>query len=226
MEWEDGLKSEVDFWENWYRTKGLDWPADYAFRIDPDTEIQEWIRPYLVESRKTEVGRPETEMPLILDVGSGPLTVLGKKWNDQPLRIIACDALAMYYGDMNSRYGIIPLVITEPCKAEFLSVRYKPCSFDLVYAQNCIDHSEDPVKAICEMIRVCKPGGKVLLMHEEHEGQNEGYQGLHQWDFYAQDGRFMISGKGEVYNINLILDGILIETELTSGYIKTIIHKP
>jgi hypothetical protein len=42
------------------------------------------------------------------------------------------------------------------------------------------------------MVRLAKPGGYVLLNHAQNEALNEGYTGLHQWNFSEKAGRFVI----------------------------------
>jgi len=215
MEWSEGVKSELDFWGEWYKTKGLFWPDDYLFRLDADTEIQENISVHLVTGNER-----------ILDVGAGPLTVLGKKWKGKALTITACDALADAYAVMNEIYNITPLIVTEKCRAERLCQKYNFSVFDLVHAQNCIDHFEDPLRAIIEMISTVKRGGKVIMRHEVNEGENEGYGGFHQWNFYADEGSFIISGKGHCNNVNQVLGRhAKIFTTVEGGYIENIIHR-
>lgn len=216
MEWKDGIRHELEFWDSWYKTHGLDWPEDYLFRMNPITTLQEHVARFLVTGKEK-----------ILDVGAGPLTVLGKQWNGNDLSIIACDALADYYAEMNEKYGIIPLVQTEKCLAEDLVSKYGTDRFEIVHAQNCIDHCKDPFLAIVEMVSVLKKGGKVLLLHEVNEAENEGYSGFHQWNFYQYNGDFMISGKDESFNITQLLgdEDYKVETVVNGGYISNIISK-
>eukprot|EP00948_MAST-09A_sp_MAST-9A-sp1_P003159 g3159.t1 len=64
----------------------------------------------------------------------------------------------------NRRENIsIPLVRTECCPAEDLST-FPNDHFDTVIDTFGLCSYEDPVKALTEMRRVCKPGGKLLLL--------------------------------------------------------------
>jgi SAM-dependent methyltransferase len=212
MEWTDGLQSELDFWDRWYSTKGIIWHEDYLFRLSTVTEIQNHISKHLICGYET-----------ILDVGSGPLTCLGKNWKGKTVNIIACDALADQYAELNMKYGIIPIIVTEKCKAELLSEKYD--LFDIIHAQNSIDHCENPVNAIIEMIKILKPGGKIILRHSVKEGENQHYIGLHQWNFYEKNGDFMISGKGKTENINEIvfIYGAKVQTSTNNDIIENTI---
>lgn len=181
--------SELKFWDTWFKSKGLHWPDDYRFRLDMQTELQDWIVPYLPNEEVSQLS--------ILDVGSGPLTLLGKNLNGKPLNIQCCDALGKFYRFLLTEYGIeIPAALLPfECEMESLGQHYRLNQFDLVHAQNCVDHSYDPLMAIHEMISVCKPGGKVLLRHEQNEAEREGYQGLHQWNFNLVNEEFVIGSK-------------------------------
>jgi ubiquinone/menaquinone biosynthesis C-methylase UbiE len=215
MKWDKGIDHELDFWNEWYRTRGLEWPDDYLFRLDSNAEIQTHVAAFL-----------KTGKERILDVGAGPLTVLGKKWQGCKLEITACDALADAYRDMNKLYMITPLIITEKCKAENLTNVYRHNSFDIVHAQNSIDHCEDPFDAITQMLFVLKRGGVMLLRHEVNEAENENYKGFHQWNLYEQHGHFMIGDKRFHGSINnLLCHAGTIETKIEAGYIYNTIWK-
>ena len=36
-------------------------------------------------------------------------------------------------------------------------------SFDVVVSSECIEHTTDPARAVCELVRVCRPGGLIAL---------------------------------------------------------------
>lgn len=77
-------------------------------------------------------------------------------------------------------------------EAERLADAFGENSFDLVYARNCLDHGYDPMLAIQQMLKVVRVGGVVLFEHGVNEGERQGYQGLHQWNFCVSDDRFVI----------------------------------
>lgn len=157
----------------------------YKRRLDPELQLQ---------NRPAELFK-ETDSS-ILDVGSGPLTYLGKKLGEKDVSIIAVDPLAEKYDIILKKYGIIPLVRTIKLEAENLTDTYSPDTFDLVFARNCIDHTYNPEKAILQMISVVKRNRFVLMEHKPNEGENENYQGLHQWNFSINsDGEFIIASK-------------------------------
>jgi hypothetical protein len=86
--WRSGLSSEIAYWRSWVETKGGRFPEDYTSRTSSDTELQPHIAHYLPSGRI---------LISILDVGSGPLTFVGRKASGVALDITAVDALADEY---------------------------------------------------------------------------------------------------------------------------------
>lgn len=132
----------------------------------------------------------------ILDVGAGPATVIGKLHAAKTLSITATDPLALEYGAMLAKRELNPPVPTIYAEAEKLREQLGERQFDIVHAQNSLDHSKDAFAGLEEMLALTRPGGFVVLLHEENEGRNELYNALHQWDFRCEAGRFIISGPG------------------------------
>lgn len=67
--WKAGKKSEVRFWDNYYRTKGLQWNQFFSVQFDPDFPLQE---------RPAEL-LPSCADIQILDVGAVHKHILAKK---------------------------------------------------------------------------------------------------------------------------------------------------
>jgi SAM-dependent methyltransferase len=178
------LKREVQFWRNWLSTKGMYWPEDYRARFDPERPLDGHLLPY--------VDRVDADRVRILDVGSGPLTKLGKTHPTKRLEIVATDLLASHYDRLLAELDVVPPVRSVYADAERLVEQFGPDAFDIVHAQNCIDHTADPHRAIEQMVAVAKPGGYVVLYHAENEGEREQYNQLHQWNFTCEDGSFII----------------------------------
>jgi SAM-dependent methyltransferase len=186
------LLSEIEFWDAYFRTKGLEWPDTYGVRLDPDFPLQ---------PRPAALLPPRSEAH-ILDVGAGPLTYLGKTREGMRINITAVDPLAHEYDRILHKYQIIPIIRTQKLAAEELTKRFPSNTFDLVFARNCIDHTYDPERAIVQMIDVVKSGGYVLLEHRPNEATAQNYAGLHQWNFFlSANGDFLISSKSKQVNI-------------------------
>lgn len=193
--WQEGVESEIEFWDNWMQTKGSEWPDDFAFRINPDSAFQEYLVKYLPQ-QQARVS--------ILDVGSGPLTWLGKKHPDQRtvLEITATDPLADQYSVLLRRNNLDYTVAVKSAFSEDLGRHFSESSFDFVYMRNALDHSYDPLISVGEMIRLVVRGGFIVLEHETNEAVNEQYHGLHQWNICVEDGAFILWNKGSRYVVN------------------------
>jgi len=141
----------------------------------------------------------------ILDVGAGPITLLGRTHPTKRIEIVATDALADEYDRIMQKYGVTPPVRTIYAQAERLGKVFPANSFDLVTAQNSIDHTFHPLRAIRQMLRVAKAGCYVLLNHTENEADKEHNIGLHQWNFTVCDGDFVIRGPSVTWNVSRLL---------------------
>lgn len=178
--WKQNLYDERRFWHNWCRTQGWDWKDDFSNRTNPNSVLQNHV---------AELLPIEQDEIHILDVGSGPITWLGRNLSGKKITITCIDCLADYYNSLT-----ISNRFSEPIQleAEKLCERFKENIFDLVYSRNAIDHSYDPVLAIKNMVSVVKPNCYVLLEMNSNGGQHGNYHGLHQWDMINDDGRFLI----------------------------------
>lgn len=182
------LKGEVGFWRRWLASEGLGWPEDYAIRLDPNARVQGHLARVIDRVAAAKVD--------ILDVGAGLLTVIGKAHPTKELAITATDVLARQYGALLSEFGVAPPIPTIHAEAEKLRDALGARQFDVVHAQNSLDHTADPFAALEEMVALTRTGGFIVLLHEENEGRSELYHALHKWDFTCEDGRFVIAGPG------------------------------
>jgi len=180
------LRAELRFWRRWLETKGLEWPEDYARRFDPAGPVQAHLSRIIDQLPQSHAE--------ILDVGSGPVTKIGTRHPSKTVSVTATDVLAQEYNHLLAQFAITPPVVTRYAAAEKLRDQLGSRQFDIVNAQNSLDHSEDPLAAIEEMLALTKSGGFTVLLHAENEGRNELYYGLHQWDFTCEDGHFIIAG--------------------------------
>jgi SAM-dependent methyltransferase len=187
--WDAGKDFEVAFWKEYLTTEGLHWPEDYKFRLDPEQLLQNHVIRHLDAPPGAQVS--------ILDVGAGPLTKLGKRWEGRTVEITAV-----------ADFGITPPVQTQPGKVERLTERFPANHFDLVNMQNALDHSYDPLLGIRQMLEVVKPGGYVLLLHYTNEAENANYEGFHQWNFCADNGHFVIWNRETRLCVNDALDDV------------------
>ncbi len=185
--WLEGIPEEIRFWHRYLQTKGGDYHNDFTFRLRHDTDIGE--RDDTLADALLSMGLSEVR---VLDVGSGPLTNLGKKLSDIKIEIIPCDPLADVYGWLNDKFNIVPPVRTQFADVENLSTYFKRDTFDAVHCSNALDHSYNPLGGIFEMLKVIHPRGFVQLGHWENEAEHENYVGLHQWNFTERGHDFVM----------------------------------
>lgn len=207
--WATGLSSEVNFWEQWIATSGGQWPDEYAARMSG--------------KRQFDVNLDNQYIPHIkvLDVGAGPVSSLGSVRANGSISVVAIDPLAAYYQALLAAAGVTPPVRTQTGFAEDLSAQFDLGHFDVVHCQNALDHSFDPLRAIYEMLHVCKLSGLIVLSHNQNEALNENYVGLHQWNITCEGGNLIIWNPEYTYNVSdLLADVADIDVKITGNYIR------
>ncbi len=215
--WSEGVAHEVAFWRTWLRERGGDWRWDFNTRLDPDFPVQG-----MVDKLLRDVKGPVK----ILDVGAGPLSVVGKVHGERRIELRACDPLADLYNILLVESDVKPTVTTEFATAEDLSVFFEESYFDVVYCQNALDHSFEPVRAIIEMLRVLKVGGRIALHHYENEAEKENYSGFHQFNFKKQGEDFVIWNKSGEINLRHCLPvSAAISVENVGEHVQVVITK-
>lgn len=215
--WLLGVDSEVKFWDYWFATKGAEWPEDFRVRLNPQREFPE----YLLAGISPADAK-------ILDVGAGPVTSFGFTHKGSRLDITACDPLASFYDRILEKNGVVPPVRTVTAFAEELSSFFPRNAFDLVTCSNALDHSFEPVRGIEEMLLVTKMGGRVHLTHRINEAVYGHYEGLHQWNFDAEDGRFIIWNNEQRVDVNSVFDycaEISVNYDVAAGYVTAMFRK-
>lgn len=199
VKWEDGKDFEVDFWAKWVETKGGEWSEDFKNRMNPDLLIEPHIENFL--SGLNEIN--------ILDVGAGPLTVLGKKLSDgRTVTIVPVDPLADEYNDLFKKNNITPIVSTSVAEVEKLDEKFEDNTFDLVHMRNALDHSYDPLLGVKQMLKVVNKNRVVLLEHSTNEAEKAHYGAFHQWNICMKGNDLFFWNKESEINVTKELSGI------------------
>lgn len=216
--WQSGVSSEFSFWSNAFKSKGAHNPKEFADRVSDNYLFQDYLVQYL----------PDKKDILILDVGSGPITSLGRILEGKNLKIHAVDPLADMYNSLLKEFDYISLSVpkTEKVFGEALSHVFDENFFDFIHSRNALDHSFDPERCLDEMFYVLKPGCFIYLEHRVNVAILEKYSGLHQWNFRLLEGDFMIN---EINISKKFLNRGVIKNEISediwSEIIKTTIQK-
>ncbi len=182
--WSGATDHEVAYWNTWVADDGGKYAEDFKDRLNPNFPLQDQFTALLNAPEGTEV--------TIVDVGAGPCTYIGKVYPGRTVNLIPVDPLADQYAEIWSKNGLTVPIPTRKCMGEDLRSMFEDHTANLVYSRNALDHAIDPIKIIRGMIAICKPGGHVLIDLEENEGQNEGYAGLHQWNFGREKGDLIL----------------------------------
>jgi hypothetical protein len=193
-DWNSSLPTEVQHAEKVFKGewRKID-PAAWRDARDPNLELHEEL--------KALIPAPAGSVVRILDVGSGPLTQVGRRWDGRQLELVAVDPLAEQYNALMHKYSIVPPVPVTFAHGEKLLEKFAPDSFDLVHASNSLDHTYDPVATIGQMLAVVKPHHWVYLWHVANEGLREHYQGLHQWNFDIHGNDFIVNDGRQTHSI-------------------------
>ena len=167
--WEKNLSEEVLFWKEWLNDKQLN--KEHMEAINKSFPFCHLVDKLLNATIK------------VLDVGSGPVSIIGTQMPGNSIELTACDPLAEEYNSMLRAVGLDERANIQKVSGEDLSKVFKKNSFDIVFSANALDHSYAPLLCIQNMLEVCKPGGWVIIVAVENEGERENYHGLHQWNF-------------------------------------------
>jgi len=131
-----------------------------AMRLELKVDPHAWVQKYLAHRVC-----PGAE---VLSVGCGPGVILGAVTNlDSSIRATGIDVSegrlqqAKEKNRENSRLRFV--------RGDAQSMEFQSNSFDLVYCRMLLQYLREKERAVCEMARVCKPGGTVLL--QDLDGQ-------------------------------------------------------
>jgi len=193
--WLDGTAHELGWWRGWMQ--GRKPKPDLKARLNPrapfDPEVEALIR------------APANSTINVLDVGAGPITSLGYVSQKYTINLTPIDALADEYRKLLTVHQVKVPVRSFQCHAEDIGKRFGGATFDVVHAQNSLDHCLDPYRVILAMCAALKPKGLLYIATHPDEGQSGNYAGLHQWNFQVRDDRFYLWRPGVRYDVSQAL---------------------
>ena len=172
--WTRGSARELRFWGKWIAGDGQLLAYTGANRIPA------FIAKHI--PRQVNLSRPRVR---IADLGAGAWSHVGTYLPGIDVEIVASDIFAEEYMANWRSQTAQPLVAIE--KQDMTALTYPDDSFDIVHCSNALDHTTNPFAAIAEMKRVCKPGGWILLRHQNSVGLGNHYTGLHLWNITPED---------------------------------------
>lgn len=180
---ENGFQAELEYWRKFLTAPHFE--AGRNRLLDPERVIDPRFEPYLDKGL------------MVLDVGSGPLTVLGFRTSDgRRLQLGCIDPLALEYAKALHEAGLKWVVPIKAMRGEDLEKGYSPNTFNMVFMKNSLDHTQDPLSVFRSAAKVTKPGGHVVLLSYVNEALTNGYAGLHQWNLcFDRTGHLVIWNK-------------------------------
>lgn len=169
------IHNELSFWVDFVKSERFAKRWESAV---PNKELHKASKDFICEIQ------PKT----ILDVGSGVCSLL---YGLLPESEITCvDPL----GDL---YGLIYDYSGKPFKQPLAIMGEEMTfdgEFDLVHCSNALDHCQNPITVLANMITATKPGGWTMVQGFVDEGFAEGYSGFHKWDMkLTSDGLLKIA---------------------------------
>jgi SAM-dependent methyltransferase len=206
-----GLNEEEDFWREWFETKGGQYPDEYEWRLASEAEVQD-------PALRAVLEQVERDPIAVLDVGAGPCSAVGQRFQGRCLAVTAVDPLAARYDRLLATFAITPPVRTQVGAGEDLPQHFAADTFDVAYARNSLDHSADPLLSIRHMLSVIRPGGNVVLRHGRNEAEYQRYGGLHRWNLDCENGRFLLWRPRQRVDVGAELGGAAeVTCQLESG---------
>lgn len=105
----------------------------------------------------------------VLDVGCGPGTITADLAESvAPGKVTAVDAAEGILDEARATAAARGLENVEFAHGDVLALDFPDASFDVVHAHQVLQHVGDPVAALREMRRVCRPGGVVAARDADY----------------------------------------------------------
>jgi SAM-dependent methyltransferase len=170
---------EITYWDGILRQR-----ASSLF----DRGVREAAFPHDLRECLPELRRHFQRTPRLLEVGSGPVSILAAGADDHSVEIVAIDPLARIYGGLLGLYDVQYPIRPLPGRGESLATRFPADSFEIVYSSNALDHARSPLRCLEQMCRVLRPRGVMVLEGFVREGSHGHWIGLHQHDLFPENG--------------------------------------
>ncbi len=107
----------------------------------------------------------------LLDVGSGPGTITADLAElVAPGRVTALETSDAVLGHTRDEIARRGCSTVDFVVGDVLALDFPAASFDVVHAHQVLQHLADPVAALREMVRVCRPGGLVAARDGDYGG--------------------------------------------------------
>jgi SAM-dependent methyltransferase len=166
---------EVSFWQNWFEECGGKYHEDYMIRTTKERRKEvfpEFLEPFLADLESKTKGQLK-----VLDVGSGPISVLAWGHEIGLFSLMCLDALGSEYDKLFKKHRISPPTPISNGYGEQINFEGE---FDIVFTRNALDHCVSPKKVFRNMVRAVREGGYVIIGTAIDEGAAQNWSGGHQ----------------------------------------------
>lgn len=172
IEVDGGFLGSIGEGAEYYSDREIAWAVKFyldAYKLMIKAHFDEEfaaVAPAEIEADDTEVIEVINEIKdgeTVLEVGCGKGRILKRVKEKLP----KCELYGVDISD-----GMLAFV-TDDIKTEVADIEFLPFkdnSFDVVYTVECIEHSINLKAAVNELIRVCKPNGKVIIIDKQMLG--------------------------------------------------------
>jgi hypothetical protein len=225
---QNSLKTVHDNWSNYIRRKGL---VFHENNIQNNKERLEklWRLDYPLNERIGKILKRINKQNIrLLDIGCGPFPKSGLSIKDFTIDRTLIDPMADNYHELLEENNIETFgqkIIKWD--AETIDEKFKKNSIEIIFSRNALDHMYNPIEVLSKSLDIITSDGMIVLEHYIKEGEYTSYYGLHQWDFYINNGSFYISNreKNIIQNINSLFKNAQIESFYEGNKIINIINK-
>jgi len=188
------FQDEIEYWDHYLAANEL---------LIFDEAIKQKAFPRVLKDEISKFRNKHHSAPQVLEVGSGPVSLLLEGVEKGDIEVKAIDPLAETYSILLQEHGIEYPIKPVLGFAENLSRHFSPSTFDFVYSSNALDHALSPGLCLRQIKRVTKPGGIIFLEGFINEGSSGDWHGLHQHDLYLEHQCLMHKSRsGKISNIS------------------------
>ena len=197
------LSSEAFFWERAFRQRHLKDRSTppYGKKAEKSKDSIQTALNYI----ETNFDPPYR----FIDVGCGPTSQFNTNdlRNRSDLEIISVDPLAETYINLHKKYKTGYDIKCIYGYGEKLTDLFPKNHFHLVYSQNSIDHSQNPVKFMDNLCEILIKGGYLVLYGFIREGSAAKWLGLHQWDIEFENGYLLLTSRDKSIFKEMMING-------------------